>query len=85
MAFFIFNSWLKKIAGGNWREIKGGEVLEKENGLDLITAIDIDLQDYVDNILKKQLKKLKAEYGSVVVMEMRGSLADLALRQNTNK
>jgi len=63
-------SYMKKIAGGNWREIKGGEVLEKENGLDLITAIDIDLQDYVDNILKQQLSKLKAEYGSVVVMEV---------------
>ena len=64
-------AYMKKIAGGNWREIKGGEVLEKENGLDLITAIDINLQDYVDDILKKQLAKLKAEYGSVVVMEVK--------------
>ncbi len=64
-------AYMKKIAGGNWREIKGGEVLEKENGLDLITAIDINLQDYVDDILKKQLSKLKAEYGSVVVMEVK--------------
>ncbi|NPA45179.1 MAG: transpeptidase family protein [Chlorobi bacterium] len=64
-------AYMKKIAGGNWTEIKGGEVLEKENGLDLITAIDINLQDYVDNILKKQLSKLKAEYGSVVVMEVK--------------
>jgi len=64
-------AYMKKIAGGNWREIKGGEVLEKENGLDLITAIDINLQDYVDNILKQQLSKLKAEYGSVVVMEVK--------------
>jgi len=63
-------SYMKKIAGGNWREIKGGEVIEKENGLDLITAIDINLQDYVDNILKQQLSKLKAEYGSVVIMEV---------------
>lgn len=64
-------AYMKKIAKGNWREIEGGEVLEKENGLDLITAIDVNLQDYVDNILKKQLSKLKAEYGSVVVMEVK--------------
>ena len=63
-------SYMQKIAGGNWRMIKGGEVLETENGQDLITAIDIDLQDYVDDILKNQLSKLKADYGSVVVMEV---------------
>ncbi|MCF6365762.1 MAG: transpeptidase family protein [Bacteroidales bacterium] len=63
-------SYMKKIASGNWMNIKGGEVLKTENGLDLITAIDIDLQDYVDNILKAQLSKLKADYGSVVVMEV---------------
>jgi len=63
-------SYMKKIASGNWMKIKGGEVLETENGLDLITAIDIDLQDYVDNILKAQLSNLKADYGSVVVMEV---------------
>ncbi len=63
-------SYMQKIAGGNWRMIKGGEVLETENGQDLITAIDIDLQDYVDDILKTQLSKLKADYGSVVVMEV---------------
>jgi len=62
-------SYMKKIAGGNWREIKGGKILETENGLDLVTAIDIDLQDYVDDILKEQLSKLKADYGSVVIME----------------
>ncbi len=63
-------SYMQKIADGNWRMIKGGEVLETENGQDLITAIDIDIQDYVDNILKNQLSKLKADYGSVVVMEV---------------
>ncbi len=64
-------SYMKKIGGGNWMKIKGGEVLEKENGMDLHTSIDIDLQDYVDDILRKQLTKLKADYGSVVVMEVK--------------
>ncbi|MCD4792755.1 MAG: transpeptidase family protein [Bacteroidales bacterium] len=63
-------SYMQKIGGGNWRNIKGGEVLETEHGVDLITTIDIDLQDYVDDILRKQLTNLKADYGSVVVMEV---------------
>ena len=62
--------YMQKIGGGNWRNIKGGEVLETEHGVDLITTIDIDLQDYVDDILRKQLTNLKADYGSVVVMEV---------------
>jgi len=63
-------SFMQKIGGGNWRNIKGGEVLETEHGVDLITTIDIDLQDYVDDILRKQLINLEADYGSVVVMEV---------------
>jgi len=62
--------YMQKIGRGNWRSIKGGEILETEHGLDLITTIDIDLQDYVDNILREQLSELKADYGSVVVMEV---------------
>ena len=63
-------SYMQKIGGGNWRKIKGGQILETEHGVDLITSIDIDLQDYVDHILKDQLNNLKADYGSVVVMEV---------------
>jgi cell division protein FtsI (penicillin-binding protein 3) len=62
--------YMQKIGGGNWRSIKGGQVIETEHGLDLITSIDIDLQDYADQILKKQLTELKADYGSVIVMEV---------------
>ena len=63
--------YMQKIGGGNWRKIKGGEVVRAEDGLDVITTVDIDLQDYVDNILREQLIKLQADYGSVVVMEVK--------------
>ncbi len=63
--------YMQKIGGGNWRKIKGGEIVLAEDGLDLQTTVDIDLQDYVDFILRQQLTKLKADYGSVVVMEVK--------------
>ncbi len=63
--------YMQKIGGGNWRKIKGGEVVKTEDGYDLITTVDIDLQDYVDHILKEQLSKLEADYGSAIVMEVK--------------
>ncbi len=63
--------YMQKIGGGNWRKIKGGEVVQTEDGLDVKTTVDIDLQDYVDFILRNQLTKLEADYGSVVVMEVK--------------
>jgi len=63
--------YMQKIGRGNWLKIKGGEVVKTENGLDVRTTIDIDLQDFADHILRKQLTKLEADYGSVVVMEVK--------------
>lgn len=63
--------YMQKIGGGNWRKVKGGEVVKTEDGLDVKTTIDIDLQDYIDHILRQQLTKLEADYGSVVVMEVK--------------
>ncbi len=63
-------AYMKKIGGDNWRMIKGGQILEVENGFDIITSVNIDLQDFVDASLKEQLTDLKADYGSVVVMEV---------------
>ncbi len=63
--------YMQKIGRGNWRKLKGGEVVKTEDGLDVITTVNIDLQDYVDHILKEQLIKLEADYGSVVVMEVK--------------
>ncbi len=63
--------YMQKIGGGNWRKIKDGEIVKTEDGLDVKTTVDIDLQDYVDNILREQLTMLEADYGSVVVMEVK--------------
>ncbi len=77
--------YMQKIGKGNWRKIKNGEVIKTEDGLDVITTIDIDLQDYADNILRKQLLKLEADYGSVVVMEVKTGYIKAIVNLKRNK
>ncbi len=52
---------------GRWVNIS---TVEPENGNDVITTIDIYLQDVVESALRKQLVKSEAEYGTAVLMEV---------------
>jgi len=45
--------------------------VEPINGLDLITTIDVGMQDAAETILKRQLQNLNAEVGVVVLMEVK--------------
>lgn len=59
----------KKIAGGVWMPLDENEI-EPQNGSDVITTIDIDLQDVAENSLMKNLKANEADHGCVVLMEV---------------
>jgi cell division protein FtsI (penicillin-binding protein 3) len=61
---------VQKMSGGGWRPIKFDNEVEPEDGKDVITTIDINVQDLVETTLKNQLIKLKANYGTVVLMEV---------------
>ncbi|MCF8363334.1 MAG: PASTA domain-containing protein [Prolixibacteraceae bacterium] len=52
---------------GRWVNIS---TVEPENGNDVMTTIDIYLQDVVESALRKQLVKSEAEYGTAVLMEV---------------
>jgi cell division protein FtsI (penicillin-binding protein 3) len=52
---------------GRWVNVS---TIEPENGKDVITTIDIYLQDMVQNALEKQLVKSQAEYGTAILMEV---------------
>lgn len=45
--------------------------VEPINGLDLITTIDVGMQDAAEKILERKLKELNAEVGVVVLMEVK--------------
>ncbi len=61
----------QRLAGGDWITVRGEESLPSVNGNDVLTTIDIDLQDVASNALEKQLLKHNAHHGCAVVMEVR--------------
>ncbi len=44
---------------------------EAQNGLDVVTTIDADLQDVVDNNLRQQLAYAQADWGCCILMEVK--------------
>ena len=62
---------MQKIPGNNWREIYYKDEVEPENGMDIITTIDVNIQDVVELALRKQLIKHDAEWGTAILMEVK--------------
>lgn len=76
----------KKIAGGTWMPISDSDDIEPQDGYDLVTTLDINIQDVAEAALLKQLKKHEAGYGCVVLMEVKtGEIRAIAnLSRNSN-
>lgn len=60
----------EKIAGNIWKPITDNFITEPIDGLDLVTTIDVHLQDIAENTLEEQLKQHNAKWGCVVLMEV---------------
>ncbi|MGS2738959.1 penicillin-binding protein [Sinomicrobium sp. M5D2P17] len=61
----------QRIAKGQWKPISDNNEVEPRDGYDVISTIDINIQDIAHHALLSQLEKYKAEHGTVVVMETR--------------
>tara|TARA_R110002020_G_scaffold98268_2_gene234076 strand:- start:53448 stop:55454 length:2007 start_codon:yes stop_codon:yes gene_type:complete len=61
----------QKIAKGQWKPIGFDNLVEPQDGYDVISTIDINIQDIAHHALLKQLEKYKADHGCVIVMETR--------------
>lgn len=61
----------KRISGGTWLPVTDNFIIEPQEGLDVITTIDMHLQDVASSALKTQLLKHDAEWGVVVLMEVK--------------
>ncbi len=59
----------QKIAKGQWKPIRDVNEIDPQDGYDVISTIDVYIQDIAHHALLKQLKDYKAEHGCVVVME----------------
>lgn len=59
----------QKIAQGQWKPVGLDNIVEPEDGLDVVSTIDVNIQDIAHHELLAQLEKYKADHGTVVVME----------------
>ncbi|QKX05323.1 transpeptidase family protein [Aquimarina sp. TRL1] len=59
----------QKIAKNQWKPIGDANEVEPEDGYDVISTIDVNIQDVTHHALLAQLEKFEAEHGTAVVME----------------
>lgn len=62
---------MQKISGGTWIPVNDEDEISSENGKDVVTTIDINLQDVVENALLKAIEKHRADHGTAIVMEVK--------------
>ena len=62
--------WMQKIAGGVWMPIGENSGKEPEDGSDVYTTIDVNIQDVAENALLNQLETHQADHGCVALMEV---------------
>lgn len=61
--------WKQKIAKNQWKPISDVNEKEPIDGHDIITTIDVNIQDITHHALLRQLEYFNAEHGCAVVME----------------
>lgn len=77
---------MRKIAGNSWMPLNDENEIEPQNGYNIITTIDINLQDVVENALLRRLELHEADHGCAVLMEVQtGHIKAIAnLKRNKN-
>lgn len=59
----------QKMAKGQWKPINDNNEVEPQDGYDVVSTIDVYIQDIAHHALLKQLEYYEADHGCVVVME----------------
>lgn len=76
-----------KIAGA-WKPLHDESEIQPEQGFDIQTTININLQDVAEAALEKHLIKHKADYGCVVLMEVKTgeikAIANLGMNRDSS-
>lgn len=60
----------QRIAPGFSSVVHSGDNIDAEDGLDIITTIDVDIQHIADQALRRQLTEQRAIWGTAMVMEV---------------
>lgn len=60
----------QRIARGFYGRVPGGDHEDPMDGMDVVTTLDLDLQDVADKALRRQLTAQNATWGTTIVMEV---------------
>ncbi len=60
----------QRISGTFWMPVADEMNVEPENGYDVVTTLDIDLQDVAERALRAQLQSEGADWGTAILMEV---------------
>jgi cell division protein FtsI (penicillin-binding protein 3) len=61
---------MQRVSGGFWVPVNSDAEIAPKDGADIISTIDINMQDLAQNALKKGLERSKAHHGAVIIMEV---------------
>lgn len=62
---------MQRLTGGDWFPVSDSRDVRTRDGNDIITTIDLDLQDVAHSALLNQLRRHNAHHGTAVLMEVR--------------
>lgn len=60
----------RKMSGGNWKPVHDENEITPVDGIDIVTTIDVNIQDVAEASLRNHLAAHDADYGCVVLMEV---------------
>ncbi|MCK9220475.1 MAG: penicillin-binding protein [Bacteroidales bacterium] len=61
---------MRRVGGQAWMPVDPENQIEPQNGDDIITTFDINLQDFAESSLRKELIADSADHGCVILMEV---------------
>ncbi len=80
---------MQQKVGGDWMPMNGEYVVEPEPGFDVVTTLDVHLQDAAQSSLRHTMEVNRADWGCVILMEVKTgyikALANLTYDSVANK
>ncbi len=77
---------MQRISGNIWMPLNDRKEVEPRDGYDVVTTIDVEIQDVATNALLRQLRRHGAHHGTAILMEVAtGDVKAIAnLQMNSN-
>ncbi len=76
---------MQKVRGGEWIPINDKNELEPDDGKDIVSTIDVKIQDVTENALLETLREHKAAHGCAAVMEVESGQVKAIANLERNK